>query len=397
MKKKIAIVAGIIVVLLIIVLNVKKSDGGIEVRVQEVKKKELVAKVEGTGEIKPKKNVEISADISGKIVKIAVKEGDKVKKGQFLLQIDPEGYKADLESAKASLEATRAELIQAEANYKMNKEAYERAKELFRKGIISEEEFSRAEANYQSSLSALKALKYRIKQNQAAVKSAEERLKKTVITAPVDGVVTSLNVEEGEVAIIGTMNNPGTVLLTVADLSVMEAEVWVDETDIVRVKMGQKAKVTVDALPEVEFRGRVEEVGNSAQSSTGLAASSEQAKEYKVVVLLEGDVSQLKPGLTATAEIEVARKKDVLTVPISALVVRKVKGKEKEGVFVVKNEVAKFVPVKKGIMGEMEIEIKEGLKEGDSVIVGPFKVLRVLKDGQRVKVKKSLLESSGRK
>lgn len=396
MKKKAFIVIGIIVVLLVIILNIKKSEEVIEVRTQVVKKKELVAKVEGTGEIKPRKNVEISADISGKIVKIGVKEGDRVRKGQFLLLIDPEGYKADLESAKASLEATRAELIQAEANYKMKKEAFERAKELFSKGVISKEEYSQAEANYKSALSALKALKYRIKQNQAAVKSAEERLKKTVITAPVDGVVTSLNVEEGEVAIIGTMNNPGTVLLTVADLSVMEAEVWVDETDIVRVKPGEKAVVTVDALPDVKFEGVVTEVGNSAQSSSGLA-STEQAKEYKVVVLIEGDVSQLKPGLTATAEIEVARKKDVLTVPISSIVVRKREGKEKEGIFVVKNETAHFVPIKKGIMGEMEIEVREGLKEGDEVIVGPFKTLRILKEGQKVKVERSSTREAGGK
>lgn len=396
MKKKAFIIIGIIVVLLVIILNVKKSDEGIEVRTQVVKKKELVAKVEGTGEIKPRKNVEISADISGKIVKIAIKEGDRVKKGQFLLQIDPEGYKADLESARASLEATRAELIQAEANYKMKKEAFERARELFSKGVISKEEYSQAEANYKSALSALKALKYRIKQNQAAVKSAEERLKKTVITSPVDGVVTSLNVEEGEVAIIGTMNNPGTVLLTVADLSVMEAEVWVDETDIVRVKPGEKAVVTVDALPDMKFMGVVTEVGNSPQSSSAVT-STEQAKEYKVVVLLKGDVSQLKPGLTATAEIEVARKKDVLTVPISSIVVRKRKGKEMEGVFVVKNGTAHFVPIKKGIMGEMEIEIREGLKEGDEVIVGPFKTLRVLKEGQKVKVKRSSKRETGGK
>ncbi len=386
MKKTIWIAIGLVVIVLVILLNINRSGSGVKVRARKVKKTTLISIVEGTGEIKPTKNVEISADISGKIVKIGVREGDRVKKGQFLLQIDPSMYKAELESAMASLKATEAQLIQNEAAYEIAKKNYERAKKLYAKGIISQEEYLKAEADFKSSLSSLKALKFRIEQNRAQVKSAREKLKKTLILSPVDGVVTSLNVEEGEVAIIGTMNNPGTILLTVADLSQMQAEVWVDETDIVKVKEGQKATVEVDAFPEEKFHGVVTEVGSSPQQSTASLSSQEQAKEYKVVIVLKGDVSRLKPGLTATARIEVARAKDVLAVPISSLVVRKVKGKEKEGVFVVEDGLARFRPVKKGIMGEMEVEIKSGLKEGERVIVGPFKVLRVLQDGQRVEV-----------
>ncbi len=392
--KKIVIGAIVILVLLLIGLNLKKSNNSFEVRIKKVEKKELVARVEGTGEIKPRKNVEISADISGKIVKIGVKEGNKVKKGQFLLRIDPAFYKADLEGAKALAKATEAELIQAESNYKVAKESYERANELYKKGIISKEEHSKAESNYKGSISTLKSLEFKIEEAKASMRSAAERLKKTIITSPVNGVVTSLNVEEGEVAMIGTMNNPGTVLLTVADLSVMEAEAWVDETDIVKVKVGQKAKVTVDALPDVEFKGEVIEVGNSAQASSALA-STEQVKEYKVVVLIEGDVSQLKPGLTATVNIQVAKREAALTVPISSIVVRKREGKEIEGVFIARNGVAKFQPIKKGIMGEMEVEVKEGLKEGDVVIVGPFKTLRILRDGQPVKPSRTLEKKHG--
>ncbi len=390
MKKIIWISAGVLLAFVIIILNISRSDSGLKVRTEKVKRTNLVSIVEGTGEIKPTKNVEISADISGKIVKIGVKEGDRLKKGQFLLQIDPSLYQAELESAQASLKATEAQLIQNEAAYEIAKKNYERAKKLFAKGIISQEEFLKAEADFKSSLSSLKALKFRIKQNEAQVRSAKEKLKKTLITSPVDGVVTSLNVEEGEVAIIGTMNNPGTILLTVADLSQMQAEVWVDETDVVKVKRGQKATVEVDAFPEEKFHGAVTEVGSSPQQETAaLSSSQEQAKEYKVVIVLEGDVRKLKPGLTATAKIEVARANNVLAVPISSLVIRKVKGKEKEGVFVVEAGVARFRPVEKGIMGEMRVEIKKGLKEGDRVIVGPFKILRVLKDGQRVKIIKS--------
>ncbi len=386
MKKIIWLAAALGLVILVILLNVKKSESGIKVRTKKVKKTSLVSVVEGTGEIKPTKNVEISSDISGKIVRIGVKEGDRVKRGQFLLQIDPSMYKAELESALASLKATEAQLIQSETAYEISKKNYERAKILFSRGIISQEELLKAEADFKSSLSALKALRFRIKQNQAQVKSAREKLKKTTIVSPVNGVVTSLNVEEGEVAIIGTMNNPGTILLTVADLSRMQAEVWVDETDIVKVREGQKATVEVDAFPEEKFHGTVTEVGSSPQQSNTLTSSQEQAKEYKVVIVLKGDVTRLKPGLTATATIEVARAENVLAVPISSLVVRKIKEKEREGVFVVEKGVARFRPVEKGIMGEMEVEIKSGLKEGDLVIVGPFKVLRVLQDGQRVEV-----------
>ncbi len=388
MKKAIWISIGILLAIAVIILNVKRSNSGVKVRVQKIKRTNLVSIVEGTGEIKPTKNVEISADISGKIVKIGVKEGDRVKKGQFLLQIDPSLYRAELESAQASLKATEAQLIQSEAAYEVAKKNYERAKKLFAKGIISQEEFLKAEADFKSSLSSLKALKFRIKQNEAQVRSAQEKLKKTLITSPVDGVVTSLNVEEGEVAIIGTMNNPGTILLTVADLSQMQAEVWVDETDIVKVRKGQKATVEVDAFPEEKFHGVVTEVGSSPQQETALSSSQEQAKEYKVVIVLKGDVKKLKPGLTATGRIQVAKADNVLAVPISSLVVRKIKGKEREGVFVVEGGVARFRPIEKGIMGEMEVEVRSGLKEGAQVIIGPFKVLRILKDGQRVMVEK---------
>lgn len=390
MKKKLFLIVGIGIIILIVILNlVSNRKGGVKVRVEKVTRKDITSIVTGTGEIKPKKNVEISSDISGKIIKIGVKEGDFVKKGQFLLQIDPEYYRANYERDKAILEATRSELLQPEASYKVAKREYERAQQLYKQGIISQKELEEAESRFKAALSTLRALKFRIKQAEAAVASSLDRLKKTTIVSPIDGVITSLKVEEGEVAVVGTMNNPGTVLLTIADLSQMEAELGVDETEIVKVKEGQKAIVKVDALPEEEFEGVVTEVGNSIIQS--LQATSQEAKEFKVVVLLKKTDPRLKPGLTATADIIVAKKKNVIAIPIAALVIRKVgegKGaKEVEGVFVYKDGKAEFRPVKKGIMGEMEIEIVEGLKEGEEIIVGPFKVLRNLQDGDPVEKK----------
>ncbi len=384
MKKKVAIAVGLLILIAVIAMNLlRNGQQGVKVRVEKVSRKDITSIVTGTGEIKPKRNVEISSDISGKIIKIGVREGDFVKKGQFLLQIDPEYYRANYERDMAYLEATKAELLQAEANYRVAKREYERAKQLFQQGIISQKELEDAESRFKSALSQLKALKFRIKQAEAAVASSLDRLKKTTIVSPIDGIITSLKVEEGEVAVVGTMNNPGTVLMTIADLSEMEAELGVDETEIVKVKEGQKAIVKVDALPDEEFEGVVTEVGNSTLQ-TSMTSGQQQAKEFKVVVLLKKSDPRLKPGLTATADIIVAKKENVIAVPIAALVVRKVNGEEKEGVFVYKDGKAEFRPVKKGIMGEMEIEIVEGLKEGEEIIVGPFKVLRTLQDGDPV-------------
>ncbi len=384
MKKKVAIAVGLLILIAVIVMNLLRSgQQGVKVRVEKVTRKDITSIVTGTGEIKPKRNVEISSDISGKIIKIGVREGDFVKKGQFLLQIDPEYYRANYERDKAYLEATKAELLQAEANYRVAKREYERARQLFQQGIISQKELEDAESRFKSALSQLKALKFRIKQAEAAVASSLDRLKKTTIVSPIDGIITSLKVEEGEVAVVGTMNNPGTVLMTIADLSEMEAELGVDETEIVKVKEGQKAIVKVDALPDEEFEGVVTEVGNSTLQTT-MTSGQQQAKEFKVVVLLKKSDPRLKPGLTATADIIVAKKENVIAVPIAALVVRKVDGEEREGVFVYRDGKAEFRPVKKGIMGEMEIEIVEGLKEGEEIIVGPFKVLRTLQDGDPV-------------
>ncbi|MCP2619077.1 efflux RND transporter periplasmic adaptor subunit, partial [Candidatus Aminicenantes bacterium AC-335-A11] len=311
------------------------------------------------------------------------------KKGDFLLKLDSTQYEANVERDKATIASLQADLIQAEARLKRDKLAYERAKSLHKEQLISDEQLENAKTQYEISLANVEAIKHRIEQAKASLQSSLDNLNKTTYYSPIDGVITSLRIEEGEVVITGTMNNPGTVLMTIADLSIMEVEVEVDETDVVNVKVGQEAEVRVDAFPDLIIKGKVTEVGSSALVKLG-AASVEEAKDFKVVITLIDPPKELKPGLSATADIIVARRENVLAVPISALVLRedKEKKKEIEGIYIVKNGRAYFQPVEKGIMGEMKVEIKSGLKEGQEVVVGPYSALRELKDGILLKIEK---------
>ena len=391
MKKKILIGAIILVILVVIFLNLKGNRGIVKkVKVQKVKRMLLVEKVNATGEVRPKKFVDLSSDISGRIIKIAVKEGDFVKKGQFLLKIDSTYNEWEAQRAKANLDDLKVQLKIQELNLKSKEREFKRYKSLWEEKLISQEQYENVKLGYENALHTYQSFVHRIEEAKASLKSAEERIKKSVILSPIDGVVSSLNVEEGEVAIVGTMNNPGTVLMTVADLSVMEVEVEVDETDIVKVKVGQEAEVSVDAFPDIKIKGKVSEVGSSAIQKNSLQQSSDQAKTFKTVITLVNPPKEIKPGLSASADIIINKRKDALSVPISSLVIREVKEKnkkvEREGLFIVKNGKAKFVIVKKGIMGDMNIEIKEGVKLGDEVVIGPFKVLRNLQDGDSVKI-----------
>ncbi len=391
MKKKVFIVAFVIIILIVVIGNILgRREKALNVTVTRVKKMKLVEKVNATGEVKPKKFVDISSDVSGKIIKIAVKEGDKVKKGQFLLKIDSTYNEWEAERLKATIRSMEIDLKLQKKNLELKRRDYERYKKLWEEKLVSDSEYEQKKFEYENALFTYNSYKHKIEEAKASLNSAEEKIKKTIITSPIDGVVSSLNVEEGEVAIVGTMNNPGTVLMTIADLSVMEVEVEVDETDIVKVKNGERAEVTIDAFPDTVVEGIVTEVGSSAIQSSQL--STDEAKSFKVVITLKNPPEGIKPGLTASADIIVAEKEEALAVPISSIVVREVEedGKmvEKEGVFVVENGSAKFVPVKKGIMGDMMVEIVEGVKEGDVIVKGPFKVLRKLSDGTKVSFKK---------
>ncbi len=404
-KKKTRLLLFIVIILIIaavVFLNLQASrEKAIKVTVDKVKKQDITSIISASGEIKPKKNINISALVAGRIVKIGVKEGQEVKAGDFLLQIDPTYFEAQVDRIRANINQFKAELIRAEAQYRRDKSYYERQKQLFDSSLISKDQLEGARVQYEVSSATLQSLRYQIKQAEANLKSTLDDLKKTTYTSPIDGMVTSLRVEEGEVAIVGTMNNPGTVLLTIADLSIMEVEVEVDETDVVNVKIGQTSRVKVDAFPDQVFKGQVTEIGSSALDKTTLG--SQESRNFKVVITLEDSGHQLKPGLSASADIIVAEKKDVPAVPIAALVIREPKkneekgqgarptsekAREEEGVFLIENSRARFQPVKKGIMGGMMVEIVSGLEEGQEIVTGPYSALRDLKEGNLLKVER---------
>ena len=397
-KKAVLIIAAAALIGFVILLNLStRREKSIRATTEKAGRRDLTSLISASGEIKPKKNINLSAQIPGRIIKIGVQEGQEVKRGDFLLGLDPSQYEANADHDRAFIQSSQAERIKVEAQLAKNRSFYERQKNLYDNELISKEQLEQAKVQWEISEASLKAIDFQIAQAQASLKSSLDNLSKTVFTAPIDGIITSLRVEEGEVAIIGTMNNPGTVLMTIADLSVMEVEVEVDETDVVAVVLGQDAEVRVDAFPNEVFKGKVTEIGSSALQKSGLASSTTQeSKDFKVVVTLENPSPGLKPGLSAGADIITSRKEGVLAVPISALVVRdkpepaggtspKSREKTEEGVFVVEHGRARFVPVQKGIMGELEVEIASGLTESQTIISGPYDVLRTLKEGELIK------------
>jgi HlyD family secretion protein len=365
----------------------------------------------------------------GKVTGLAVAEGDRVTKGQFLLEIDPRNLRSRVESGEAGIQASASRLQQMRLSIESTKVAlkaaednYNRQLQLSKQGLTPREVLERAEnelktqqANLRSQEQNLKTQELTISQEKANLSSARYDLSRVRLESPINGIVTRRNIEEGETAVTGTMNNPGTVLLVVADMSVIEAEVEVDETDIPTVKLGQPAKVTIDAVPGKTFTAKVTEIGNSPIQATGQAAG---ATNFKVVLTLDGEIPEVRPGFTCTAEITTATRQDTIAVPIQATTVREVvvddKGvvvrepvvagqprrpiagtggelkpgqsrKELEGVFLVRDGKVLFEPVKTGIAGDKYFEVLSGLKEGDTVVTGPFSSVRELRDGAPVK------------
>jgi len=391
-RKAIIIFAVILIIGIIIISNLRSQrEKAIKVTLEKVEKQDLESIISASGEIKPKKNVNISAQIPGRIIKIGVDEGQNVKAGDFLLKLDSTQYEANANRDRALTHSYKAALIKAEARLKKDESYYERQKKLWEEMLISREQLETAKAQYEISEADKESILYQIKQAEASLQSTLDHLSKTVYNSPIDGIITSLRIEEGEIALVGTMNNPGTVLMSIADLSVMEVEVEVDETDVIGVKIGQLSEVKVDAFPDQTINGKVTEIGSSALQKV---TASEESKDFKVIITLENPPEDLKPGLSASADIITADKKDVLAIPISALVLREKEDADKnkkkneepeEGVYIVENSRAKFYPVNKGIMGEMMIEIVSGLEEGQEVVVGPYSALRQLKDGLLIK------------
>lgn len=429
-KKKIFIGIGVLVVLAgIAFANFKfKKVEGVTVTTEAIQKHDLESIVSASGKIQPKTLVNISADTMGKVTNLAVNEGDRVTKGQFLLEIDPRALRTRVESAEAGLQASNSQLQQMRLAIEATKVAlkaaqdnYNRQLQLSKAGLTPREVLERAENDLKSQQSNLRAQEQnlrtqelRINQERSTLSGQRYDLSRVRLESPINGIVTRRNIEQGETAVTGTMNNPGTVLLVVADMSVIEAEVEVDETDIPTVSVGQTAKVTIDAIPNQTFTAKVTEIGNSPIQATGQAA---QATNFKVVLTLDGEVPEVRPGFTCTAEITTATRKQTIAVPIQATAVREVivddKGqivrepvvpgqprrplggpgelkpgqsrKEMEGVFLVRDGKVLFEPVKTGIAGDKYFEVLAGLKEGDVVVTGPFGSVRELRDGAAVK------------
>jgi HlyD family secretion protein len=455
--KKIALIVGIVIVLLAIVgFTVSQSQKNVvSVQTAKVGSSDLSSVVTGSGEIKPKTYVNIGANAFGKIVKLYVREGDRVKKGQLLAQLENVQSGADVAANQAAVLTTRADaaasdaalktaaadLRRAQADDERAKLEYTRAQELFKAQLIPKSEFDTKKAAYDSAAAGLSQAEARVAQARAQKDSSERRisqasatltrasdvLSKTLYAAPFEGIITNLPVREGETVVIGIQNSPGSTLMSLADMSVITAEVKVDETDIINIRLGQSSEVTIDALPKQVFKGHVTMIGDNAMiRSTGVAtsqstSSSQEAKDFKVVVTLDEPPPNLRPGLSSTAKITTASKANVLAIPIQALTVRKkseleppAKGKassaaaaapakkaadeEMQGVFVVNStKKVQFRPVQTGITGTTDIEVVDGLKPGEEIITGSYRVLRTLKNGASVKIDNSVAKKEEEK
>jgi HlyD family secretion protein len=379
----------------------RRGPQAVEVQVAPVGRENLQAKVSANGKIQAQKKVDISATIPGQITHLAVEEGDPVKKGQLLLQIDPVNPRAAARSNEYSLQALRQDVESARATLAQAQIDLQRVEQNYRAGIVPKADLDRARTMLRTGESAVQAAQRRVDQAGASLEGARDTLAKTTIRSPMDGIITARRVEEGEVAVIGVQNSPGTVLLTISDMSVVEAELEVDETSIPTVKLGQEARVRLDAYPNQTFRGAVTEV-----SSSPLDAAANQAIKFKVKVRLTDPPAGIKPGLSARADILTGFRGKALAVPLQALVVRDLERKpgqppaaqgtdasrEQEGIYLMEGGKARFQPVQTGLVGDLSIEVLSGLSGGETVITGPFKALRTLNPGDAVRIEKTKTE-----
>jgi HlyD family secretion protein len=455
--KKIALIIGVILLLGAIVgFTVNQSQKNVvTVQTGKVVTQDISSQVTASGQIKPKTLVNVGANAMGRIVRLFVKEGDKVKKGQILAQLENVQSSADVEMTRATLSSAQTDAVAAEAalntaqaqlrsstaDFSRAKLDYERAQGLFKDQLISKADFDTKKAAYEVADAVHAQDVARVAQARANVDSAHGRvgqaraqltrmsdiLSKTTYAAPFDGTVTNLPVHEGETVVMGIQNAPGSTLMTVANMGVITAEVQVDETDIVNVKIDQPAEVTIDAIPNQTFKGKVSEIGDNAIiRSTGVSTSqslagSQEAKDFKVVITLIDPPANLRPGLSATAKITTGTAHNVLAIPIQALTMRdkndleaqtskarpvdktapaapsaKKENSDVQGVFVVKNNnKVEFHKVETGLTGTTEIQVKSGLTENDIIITGSYKVLKTIRNGAGVKVDNSLANKPG--
>jgi HlyD family secretion protein len=435
-----------VAVALVVVNLYYQRNNDVEITTETVQKRDLEAIVSASGKIQPKLSVDISANTMGQVTRVAVNEGDRVTKGQFLLQIDARTLQAAVQrseaavlGARSGLEAAHVAVETGQANLERARRDLKRQQDLWKDELTTREALERAENDVKVRETELKARQQevatrvqQINQESANLETNRYELTKVRLESPIDGLVTRRNIDEGETVVVGTMNNQGTVLMTVADMSVIQAEVEVDETDVPSVSIGQIAKVTVDAVPDRTFKGHVTEIGNSPIQTTGnQSTTARQATNFKVVVVLDEPIpAGIRPGSSCTADITTAVRPKVLSVPIQSVTVRELiydeagkivrepptrrrrrptsgtvsaeelpqgqTRKETEGVFAFRSGKAEFVPVKVGIAGEKFFEVVSGLQQGDQVITGPYASVRQISDGDSVKLENSNRSSRAR-
>ena len=401
----VAIVGGVITL-----AAFKHGDKPVEVRLEKVQKRDLVAYVTASGQVQPHTKVDVASDVSGRIVKLSVKEGDIVTKGQFLLQIDPATYDADVQRQAAGVASARADLARAKANLDQSQSAYRRSSEIVKTnpGLISAEQLEQLKTTVDVNNALYQAAAHNVDQTSAALQNSHSLLAKTTILAPMSGRITKLAVQQGETAVPGTFSKDQALLLTISDMSVLETKVKVDETDVARLHVGDTAQVLIDAFPDTTFRGKVTEIAHSSVTAgTTTAGSSDQAVDYEVRVQLLNPPIDTRPDFSATAKIVWDSRKSVLSIPIIALTVREHEANENrdsaavalgrkatkdialkdvEGVFVVgKDNHVMFRPVKVGIPGEEYFEVLSGLQEGETVVAGSYQAIRTLHDSTAVR------------
>jgi HlyD family secretion protein len=421
-KKKVLIVVGVVVGIGVLgALTVRGgAQKGVEVRTEEVARRDLVAVVTASGKIEPVRKVDISADISGRVVQVAVEEGQWVERGALLIRLDPSAFQAAVRRAEASVAQARSREAQTRAQLAQSRNALQRAEQLSQgEQLISAADLEQARTAAQVAESELQAARFGVTQADAALSEARDQLSKTTIAAPMTGRVTRLNIQEGETAVVGTMNNPGSLLLTIADLSSMQATVKVDETDVPGISVGDSASVRIDAFPGRSFPGRVTRIGNSSIQPLGQGGGAEQSVDYEVIITLDEPPAELRPDLSATASIVTEQRSNALAVPIIALTVRDPEGKkisaanedgpqgqgrtaraqqrdqETEGVFVVRDGKAAFVPVEVGIAGERYFEVLNGLQGGEVVVSGTYQVIRDLESERPVRTPETVAARGG--
>lgn len=388
-----------------------RGGGATEVRIEEVERRDLVASVTASGQVQPRTMVNLSADITGRIVELSVAEGQHVTRGQFLLRIDPQQYEAALQRTQAALASAKAQEAQARASFLQAERTFERTEQIrvANAALVATEELEQLRTQVEVNAALLDAARFSVEQSEAAVRDARASLGKTTILAPMSGQVTRLNVEEGETAIQGTLNLDAAVLLTIADMSVLETNVRVDETDVSRISVGDSTVVQIDAFPDTTFLGRVVTISNSSvRAATPGAQSGDQAIDYEVTIELINAPEDTRPDFSATAKIVTDSRPNVLSIPIIALTVREnepiaqgdtgmtlagrrgttveVGRRDVEGVFVVgADNLVAFRPVEVGIAGEKHFEVLSGLQPGERIVGGTYQAIRELKDGALVR------------